>query len=61
MVEGGREIHQAFIDQKLWDEARVFKGKMKFSQGVEAPKIIQDPDEKIDFQGSELSIYYKCK
>lgn len=58
MVEGGRNIHQAFIDQKLWDEARVFKGKMKFSQGIEAPRIIEDPDETIEFQGSELSIYY---
>lgn len=58
MVEGGREIHEAFISENLWDEARVFKGKMKFSQGVRAPVINKPSYEIVDFQGSELSLYY---
>ena len=58
MVEGGREIHEAFIKENLWDEARVFKGKMEFSQGVKAPRINNLPHEIVDFQGSELSVYY---
>jgi diaminohydroxyphosphoribosylaminopyrimidine deaminase / 5-amino-6-(5-phosphoribosylamino)uracil reductase len=61
MVEGGREIHEAFITQNLWDEARVFKGRMKFSQGVEAPNIMKEPKEIIDFQGCELKLYYNSK
>lgn len=58
MVEGGREILEAFLSENLWDEARVFKGRMKFSQGIKAPKIILVPDEIVDFQGSELKVYY---
>ncbi len=58
MVEGGREIHEAFISQNLWDEARVFKGRMKFSQGVEAPNMKEEPYEIVDFQGCELKLYY---
>ncbi len=58
MVEGGREIHEAFIAEKLWDEARVFRGKMKFSQGIEAPKIRKEPNETLDFQGGELGVFY---
>ncbi len=61
MVEGGRKIHQAFIDEGLWDEARVFRGKMNFSEGVKAPLMDGEPGEIIDFQGSELDIYYNLK
>lgn len=58
MVEGGRKIHETFITENLWDEARVFKGKMKFSQGIKAPHIHGKPDEIIDFQGSKLKVFY---
>jgi diaminohydroxyphosphoribosylaminopyrimidine deaminase/5-amino-6-(5-phosphoribosylamino)uracil reductase len=39
MVEGGRKLLQSFIDQNLWDEARVFKGKSLFREGVQAPVL----------------------
>ena len=58
LVEGGQQIHNAFITSGLWDEARVFRGKMMFSQGVEAPVIDQSPAETLQFEGSELSIFY---
>ncbi len=38
-VEGGRQLLQGFIDQDLWDEARVFTGTGFFGKGVEAPDI----------------------
>lgn len=57
-VEGGQQLHHSFISSGFWDEARVFEGKMKFSQGVSAPKISQEPAEIIQFEGSELKIFY---
>lgn len=39
IVEGGALLLQSFIDNELWDEARVFKGNRLFYEGVPAPKI----------------------
>jgi diaminohydroxyphosphoribosylaminopyrimidine deaminase / 5-amino-6-(5-phosphoribosylamino)uracil reductase len=61
LVEGGQQMHNAFIRSGLWDEARVFQGKMMFSQGVKAPVIDQSPAETLQFEGSELSIFYNQK
>ncbi|MEO8253923.1 MAG: bifunctional diaminohydroxyphosphoribosylaminopyrimidine deaminase/5-amino-6-(5-phosphoribosylamino)uracil reductase RibD [Flavobacterium sp.] len=45
LIEGGRQTLQAFIDKNIWDEARIFKGKNHFKEGIKAPiitsKIIQ--------------------
>jgi diaminohydroxyphosphoribosylaminopyrimidine deaminase / 5-amino-6-(5-phosphoribosylamino)uracil reductase len=38
-VEGGQKLFQSFIEQGLWDEARVFQGPQFFGQGVRAPSI----------------------
>ncbi|MFY0627788.1 MAG: bifunctional diaminohydroxyphosphoribosylaminopyrimidine deaminase/5-amino-6-(5-phosphoribosylamino)uracil reductase RibD [Reichenbachiella sp.] len=38
-IEGGAKLLQSFIDQGLWDEARVFTTDVKFEKGIEAPKI----------------------
>ncbi|MBA6151126.1 bifunctional diaminohydroxyphosphoribosylaminopyrimidine deaminase/5-amino-6-(5-phosphoribosylamino)uracil reductase RibD [Gelidibacter maritimus] len=37
IIEGGRQTLQTFIDENLWDEARVFKGALNFSSGTKAP------------------------
>lgn len=39
LVEGGSQTLQTFIEEKLWDEARIFKGTTCFGNGVAAPKI----------------------
>ena len=39
IIEGGAQTLQSFIDENLWDEARVFSNKNKFSKGIEAPKL----------------------
>ena len=39
IIEGGKQTLQTFIDEGLWDEARVFKGIKKFNKGVKAPKL----------------------
>jgi len=45
IVEGGMKTLQTFIDEKLWDEALIFKGTVNFENGIAAPI----------FQGSQFS------
>ncbi len=39
LVEGGAQLLQHFLDQQLWDEARVLEGGATLSQGILAPRI----------------------
>ena len=39
IIEGGAQTLQTFIDENLWDEARVFTGQTTFKTGVKAPHI----------------------
>ena len=39
IVEGGAKILQSFIQSNFWDEARIFKSKNLFNQGIKAPEI----------------------
>lgn len=57
LVEGGADLHNSFITSDLWDEARVFTGKVSFSQGVQAPFLMSDPVEKLRFNETTLEIF----
>ncbi|WP_256935107.1 bifunctional diaminohydroxyphosphoribosylaminopyrimidine deaminase/5-amino-6-(5-phosphoribosylamino)uracil reductase RibD [Olleya sp. HaHaR_3_96] len=39
IIEGGSKTLQLFIDANLWDEARIFKGQVRFYDGIAAPKL----------------------
>ena len=39
IIEGGRQTLQTFIDENLWDEARVFRGAMILNEGIKAPEF----------------------
>ena len=39
IIEGGEKLLNSFIEQNLWDEARIFTGNKYFKKGVKAPKI----------------------
>lgn len=39
IIEGGAKTLQTFIDEGLWDEARVFSSKIIFNKGIKAPKL----------------------
>ncbi len=39
IIEGGRQTFQTFINDNLWDEARVFIGNKAFKDGIKAPDI----------------------
>lgn len=49
IIEGGSKTLQTFIDENLWDEARVFTGNVKFGEGIKAPRLIANliSEEKI--------------
>lgn len=57
IIEGGTKTLQTFIDENLWDEARVFTGNTTFKQGVKAPvfsgRFIKEKKIKTD----SLKIY----
>ena len=39
IIEGGTQTLQTFIDENLWDEARVFIGENEFENGIKSPII----------------------
>lgn len=56
-VEGGARLHTSFIESGLWDEARVFTGKMTFSQGVKAPEMNIQAEKTLYISGTKLEIF----
>jgi diaminohydroxyphosphoribosylaminopyrimidine deaminase/5-amino-6-(5-phosphoribosylamino)uracil reductase len=54
IIEGGLKTLQAFIDQDIWDEARIFTGKTTFSKGTKAPIIHKKNIDKTCIQNDEL-------
>lgn len=57
LVEGGATLLNSFLEQGIWDEARVFTGVPEFSSGIASPRIQVSPEEKIYLGGDLLEIY----
>ncbi len=57
IVEGGRQLLQSFIDDGLWDEARVFIGDNDFKNGVPAPELKVSPGVAKNIMGDNLTVY----
>ena len=57
IIEGGRQTLQTFIDNNLWDEALVFRGNNRFTNGTEAPTFNFPWSEKQLIDQDELKIY----
>ena len=57
IIEGGAQTLQTFIDENLWDEARVFTGQTKFKTGVKAPHISRQLVHKEYILTDLLKIY----
>lgn len=47
IVEGGKKTLEHFIEQDLWDEARILTGDQKWGRGLPAPKLPFSPDEEL--------------
>lgn len=58
VIEGGAYLLQSFINDNLWDEARVFKGSQHFLSGIKAPLLHKKPNSKNSIGNSCLRYYY---
>jgi len=58
-IEGGEEVLNHFIDNGLWDEARIFKGHLNFNEGVKAPAISGLERSVVNFEKSSLTLLVK--
>lgn len=58
IIEGGSQTLQTFIDDNLWDEARIFKGTAILKTGTAAPKITSRNLEKNHILNDELLKIY---
>ncbi|WP_298427838.1 bifunctional diaminohydroxyphosphoribosylaminopyrimidine deaminase/5-amino-6-(5-phosphoribosylamino)uracil reductase RibD [uncultured Kordia sp.] len=57
LIEGGKQTLQTFIDDDLWDEARVFKGSVLFQQGIKAPILKGKRVSSVTILNNSLDIY----
>lgn len=58
LVEGGSVTLNSFLESGLWDEARVFTGKVNFDKGIPAPAINRKADREMHVDGDLLEIYH---
>ena len=56
IIEGGRQTLQTFIDEDLWDEARIFIGNIAFENGIKAPNIALERSDKYSIGNDKLVI-----
>jgi diaminohydroxyphosphoribosylaminopyrimidine deaminase/5-amino-6-(5-phosphoribosylamino)uracil reductase len=61
IVEGGAAVLQAFIDARLWDEARVFRSPVTFGRGIAAPRLKDaGPAGKHEIGDNLLWMYHRA-
>jgi diaminohydroxyphosphoribosylaminopyrimidine deaminase/5-amino-6-(5-phosphoribosylamino)uracil reductase len=56
IVEGGKQTLQTFINNNLWDEARVFVGHTKLKEGITAPQL-NSTDKMIELKSDQLKLF----
>ena len=57
IIEGGTKTIQTFIDENLWDEARVFSAKIQLFEGTKAPIFGVKFRDKISILNDDLFFY----
>ena len=57
IIEGGEKLLDSFINQNLWDEARVFIGNKFFYNGIKAPQINGKLITEDNLGDSKLFVY----
>lgn len=57
IIEGGRLVLDSFIESELWDEARVFTGRVQFESGLRAPKLTVLPQFTLNL-GQDILRFY---
>ena len=57
IVEGGAHVLQQFIDEELWDEARIFVGSPQFFEGLKAPQLRGNLITTQEIEGDYLFVF----
>jgi diaminohydroxyphosphoribosylaminopyrimidine deaminase / 5-amino-6-(5-phosphoribosylamino)uracil reductase len=55
-IEGGAQTINHFIENGLWDEARIFTGRISLGNGIKAPYISGKTAAEKEFEQSRLKI-----
>ena len=58
IIEGGAKVLNSFIENDLWDEARIFIGDKKFGKGVKAPEINYE-NGAVEYIGNSIFTFIK--
>jgi len=58
IVEGGKQLLESFIDNNLWDEARILIGNKTFRKGLKAP-VIDGLPTSTEVVGKDKILIYK--
>lgn len=58
IIEGGAQTLRLFIDQGLWDEARIFTAPATFGKGISAPHVNGKLTEQHQIQSDTLRIFH---
>lgn len=61
LVEGGAQVLHSFLDQNLWDEARIFQSGRFVHEGLPAPLPPTAPDKMIKLDTDRLYLYHAQK
>ncbi|WP_179349730.1 bifunctional diaminohydroxyphosphoribosylaminopyrimidine deaminase/5-amino-6-(5-phosphoribosylamino)uracil reductase RibD [Winogradskyella pacifica] len=59
IIEGGAKTLQTFINEELWDEARIFTGTVEFKDGTKAPELKGRLISESRIKNDLLKIYAK--
>jgi len=59
-IEGGAGVLNHFISEDLWDEARVFSGKITFGSGIKAPVVKGIVLSRTEYSESHLEVITKA-
>jgi diaminohydroxyphosphoribosylaminopyrimidine deaminase/5-amino-6-(5-phosphoribosylamino)uracil reductase len=58
IVEGGKKTLQTFIDENLWDEARIFSSNVDMKTGIEKPQLKGQLIKQIHIKSDTLKIIH---
>ncbi|WP_037500656.1 bifunctional diaminohydroxyphosphoribosylaminopyrimidine deaminase/5-amino-6-(5-phosphoribosylamino)uracil reductase RibD [Sphingobacterium deserti] len=59
IIEGGAKTLQQFIDAGVWDEARVFQSKARWTTGVASPRLSARARSSSKVGNDTLSFYFR--
>lgn len=59
LVEGGARLLQSFIDEEMWDEARIIKNEeLIINKGLAAPELLlQDAKQEMTILNDSIKVY----